>query len=183
VSVFEEFEETRIPGCYLIHPWRRSDERGLFVKTFHAEVFQERGLQTDFREDYFSVSRKGVLRGMHFQRPPYHHAKLVYCAKGCILDAIVDLRSDQGGFGKHQTFELSDQNSCILYLSPGIAHGFYALSDEAITVYSVTVEYNPDADSGVRWNSCGIDWPTDSPIVSARDSNLPLIAEAANLFR
>jgi dTDP-4-dehydrorhamnose 3,5-epimerase len=182
VNVFEEFEQTRIPGCYLIRPWRRPDERGLFVKTFHTEAFRERGLQTDFRESYFSVSRKGVLRGMHFQRPPHEHAKLVYCVMGCVLDAVVDLRSDRGGFGKHQEFELSDRNSCILYLSPGVAHGFYVLSEEAITVYSVTGEYNPGSDSGVRWNSCGVDWPTDSPVVSPRDSNFPLIEDARNIF-
>jgi dTDP-4-dehydrorhamnose 3,5-epimerase len=98
------------------------------------------------------------------------------------LDAVVDLRNDRGGFGKHLTFELSDHNSCILYLSPGVAHGFYVLSEEAITVYSVTVEYNPGADSGVRWNSCGVVWPTDSPIVSTRDSNLPLMEDARSLF-
>jgi dTDP-4-dehydrorhamnose 3,5-epimerase len=182
VSVFQEFVRTSIPGCYLIRPWRHLDNRGLFVKTFHAEAFREHGLETDFREDFYSVSHKGVLRGMHLQSPPYHQAKLVYCAKGRILDAVVDLRSDSQGFGTQETLELSDENGWILYIPPGVAHGFYVLSDEAITAYRVTVEYCPEADGGVRWDSCGIAWPNSSPIVSARDMSLPPLADARNLF-
>jgi len=183
VPVFEKIEETLIPGCYLIRPWRRTDERGLFVKTFHAETFRETGLQTDLREEYYSISHRGVLRGMHFQLPPYDHAKLVYCVKGCVLDAIVDLRRDAGGYGVQQTFELSDQNSLVLYIAAGVAHGFYTQSAEAVMVYNVTVEFQQDADSGVRWNSCGIEWPDDAPTVSARDSNLQLLSEAADVFK
>jgi dTDP-4-dehydrorhamnose 3,5-epimerase len=182
VKVFEELIATRIPGCYLIRPWRHQDERGEFVKTFHAHAFRELGLEDNFREGYYSVSRKGVLRGMHFQRPPSHHAKLVYCVRGCILDAFVDLRCGSQGFGTHQCLELSAENGLVLYLSPGIAHGFYVLSDEAITVYSVATEYDPEADSGVRWDSCGIDWPTNSPILSSRDANLPALEEVRDLF-
>lgn len=182
MRVFQEFVSTSIPGCYVIRPWRHLDNRGLFVKTFHAEAFREHGLETDFREDFYSISRKGVLRGMHFQSPPYHHAKLVYCAKGRILDAIVDLRNDSQGFGLQETLELSGENGWVLYLPPGVAHGFYVLSDEAITVYRVTSEYRPEADSGVRWDSCGIAWPNNSPIVSARDFNLPPLEEVRNVF-
>jgi dTDP-4-dehydrorhamnose 3,5-epimerase len=182
VKVFQEVVKTSIPGCYVIRPWRHRDERGVFVKTFHAEAFRELGLETDFREDFYSVSRKGVLRGMHFQRPPYQQAKLVYCAKGSILDAVVDLRTDAQGFGVQETLELSEENGWVLYIPPGVAHGFYVLSDEAITAYSVTVEYCPEADSGVRWDSCGIAWPTNSPIISARDASLPPLDDVRNLF-
>jgi dTDP-4-dehydrorhamnose 3,5-epimerase len=174
--------KTSIPGCYLIRPWRHQDDRGLFVKTFHAEWFREHGLETDFREDFYSVSRRGVLRGMHFQSPPYQHAKLVYCVKGRILDAVVDLRSDSQGFGLHEILELSDDNGWVLYLPRGVAHGFYVLSDEAITAYRVTSEYRPEADSGVRWDTCGIAWPNNSPIISARDSSLPPLEEVRNVF-
>jgi dTDP-4-dehydrorhamnose 3,5-epimerase len=182
VNVFQEIVETSIPGCRLIRPWRRADERGLFVKTFHAAAFEELGLETDFREDYYSVSRQGVLRGMHFQRPPHHHAKLVYCARGSILDAVVDLRWGSKSFGLYETFELSDENGCIVYVPPGVAHGFYALSQEVITIYKVTTEYSPEADDGVRWDSCGINWPSDAPIVSARDCSLPVLSNVKNLF-
>jgi dTDP-4-dehydrorhamnose 3,5-epimerase len=182
VRVFQEFLKTSIPGCYLIRPWRHQDERGLFVKTFHAEAFREHGLETDFREDFYSVSRKGVLRGMHLQRRPHDQAKLVYCVKGCIWDAVVDLRSDSQGFGTQESLELSEETGLVLYIPPGVAHGFYVLSDEAITAYSVTKEYCREADSGVRWDSCGIAWPTNSPIVSARDASLPLLSDARHLF-
>lgn len=119
---------------------------------------------------------------MHFQVPPYDHAKVVYCCSGSVLDAIVDLRGDSNNFGIHETFQLSDQNGQILYIAPGVAHGFYVESSEAILVYNVTVEFKPDADSGVRWNSCGISWPVDSPIVSVRDANLPPLEDAKGLF-
>jgi dTDP-4-dehydrorhamnose 3,5-epimerase len=182
VEAFQEVIGTRIPGCYLIRPWRRHDERGLFVKTFHASAFRELGLEHNFRESYYSISRKGVLRGMHFQRPPSDHAKLVYCVTGTILDAFVDLRGGSGVFGAHECVELSAENGLVLYLPPGVAHGFYVLSDEAITVYHVAVEYDPVADSGVRWDTCGIPWPTASPILSVRDCNLPPLEEARDLF-
>jgi dTDP-4-dehydrorhamnose 3,5-epimerase len=182
MKVFEELIATRIPGCYLIRPRCHDDDRGQFVKTFYAGAFEELGLESNFRESYYSVSRKGVLRGMHFHRPPHEHAKLVYCVKGRILDAFVDLRGDSQGFGLHESFEISAENRLIVYLPPGVAHGFYVLSDEAITVYSVAVEYNSEADSGVHWNSCGISWPTASPIISPRDANLAPLEEMRNLF-
>jgi dTDP-4-dehydrorhamnose 3,5-epimerase len=119
---------------------------------------------------------------MHFQRPPHHHAKLVYCAHGCILDAVVDLRVDGGGFGNHLVVNLSSENGWVVYLPPGVAHGFYALSDEAVTVYKVTSEYSPESDDGVRWDSCGIAWPSDSPIVSDRDSNFPVLNDVKILW-
>lgn len=181
MKVFQEFAETTIPGCYLIRPWRHPDKRGLFVKTFHAQAFREHGLEAVFREDFYTVSRQGVLRGMHFQTPPHQYAKVVSCPKGRIFDAIVDLRTDSPTFGSHETFELSDENACVLYLPPGIAHGFYVLSDEAIAAYRVTAEHCPEADRGVRWDTCGIPWPSSSPILSFRDSNLPSLEEVKNV--
>ena len=181
MSVFQKFEQTSIPGCYLIRPWRQLDNRGLFVKTFHAAAFREMGLEIDFRESFYSVSSKRVLRGMHYQRTPHQQAKLVHCVKGRILDAIVDLRVNSQSFGAYETLELSDENGLVLYIPPGIAHGFYVLSEEAITAYSVTMEYSAQSDSGVRWDSCGIPWPNDAPIVSVRDANLPLLDEVRNL--
>lgn len=182
INVFEEIRESRIPGCYLFRPRSPLDNRGKFVKTFHAATFERYGLEIGFRESFYSVSKKNVLRGMHFQRPPQEHAKLVYCLKGTIFDAFVDLRIKSQGFGMHECVELSDKNGLILYLPPGVAHGFYVLSNEAITVYNVTKEYDPSADSGVHWDSCGIDWPTNSPIISPRDSRLLDLNEVNNLF-
>lgn len=181
VTVFERIEPTCIPGCFLIHTWRRADERGCFLKIFHAHAFAEAGLQTDFREQYFSVSRPGVLRGMHFQLPPHDHAKLVYCVKGAVLDAVVDLRSGLG-FGQSLSFDLSAANGRVLYLAAGVAHGFYVPKEESILVYNVTTEYDTAADSGVRWDSCGVDWPVLSPTVSERDAGLPTLAQRQGIF-
>ncbi len=177
MKAFQEFVNTTIPGCHVIRPWRRADERGLFIKTFHARAFHEHGLESVFREDFYSISHQGVLRGMHLQSPPHAYTKIVYCPKGRIFDAIVDLRPDSPTFGSHETFELSADNGLILYLPPGIAHGFYARTDGAIAAYRVTAEHAPEADTGVRWDTCGVAWPSDSPIVSIRDSNLPSLEE------
>jgi dTDP-4-dehydrorhamnose 3,5-epimerase len=182
MTVFQDITESRVPGCFLIRPWIRKDARGSFIKTFHAATFQSLGLETDFREDYYSISQKGVLRGMHFQRPPHQHAKLVYCAQGGILDAVVDLRSGTPGFGAHEVFNLSSENGCIVYVPAGVAHGFFVQSEEAITVYKVTTEYNPEADDGVRWDSCGIQWPSETPLLSPRDNSFRPLGEATGIF-
>lgn len=181
-SIFKSIIETPIPGCYLISPWVRSDNRGEFVKTFHARAFQGLGLEVEFREHFYSTSYKNVLRGMHFHRPPYDHAKLVYCVSGKIFDGIVDLRCTSPTYKQHATFELSAENAQILYLSAGIAHGFYTLSDQAITVYSVSGEYSADHDAGIRWDSCAISWPNDAPIVSERDAALVSLADLVSVF-
>ena len=181
-GVFESVYSTSLPGVLLLKPRRHADQRGHFVKTFHASAFRELGLDTDFREQYYSVSHRGVLRGMHFQSPPMDHAKLVYCADGSIFDAVVDLRSDER-FGRHEEFQLSSENAHILYLPAGVAHGFCVISETAVTVYNVTKEYSPDNDSGVRWDSCGIAWPVENPCISERDRRLPAISEIGKLFR
>ncbi|TWI60648.1 dTDP-4-dehydrorhamnose 3,5-epimerase [Pseudoduganella lurida] len=174
---------TALAGCHLIVPDIRRDERGYFVKTFHAEIFREHGLATDFREEYYSASHRGVLRGLHFQTPPHEHAKLVYCVRGAVFDAAVDLRQGSPTQGQHLTQELSEDNGCMLYLAPGVAHGFCALTDDALMVYKVTTVYAPDSDSGILWNSAGIDWPVTAPQLSARDQQFATLAQFASPFR
>jgi dTDP-4-dehydrorhamnose 3,5-epimerase len=176
-------EQTSIPGCYQLFPQVREDNRGCFVKIFHKEVFATHGLVTEFAEEYYSVSHKGVLRGMHFQTPPHDHFKLVYCLAGKVLDVIVDLRVGSPTFGKHPNFELDAGLGNMLYIAPGIAHGFYALTDNAIMQYKVTTVYAPEHDGGIRWDSAGIDWPNSAPIVSDRDRGFPALAEFKSPFR
>lgn len=176
-------EPTALAGCFLIVPDIRHDERGYFVKTFHEEVFRTHGLATDFREDYFSLSRQGVLRGLHFQTPPHAHAKLVYCVRGTVFDAAVDLRAGSPTEGRHLTAELGAGNGHMLYLAPGVAHGFCALSDEALMMYKVTSVYAPAADAGILWNSAGIAWPVAEPQLSARDRAFPALAAFDSPFR
>jgi dTDP-4-dehydrorhamnose 3,5-epimerase len=116
-----------------------------------------------------TVSAKGVLRGLHFQLPPHDHAKLVYCTAGEVMDVAVDLRVDSPTFRQFVCLTLSADQGNMIYLPPGLAHGFYTLSDSATLVYNVTTVYAPSHDAGIRWDSVGIPWPDQDPRVSERD--------------
>jgi len=179
-----QIRETTIPGCFEITPHLFTDERGSFVKTFHHDIFRQHGLETDWREEYYSVSHRGVLRGLHFQLPPHNHAKLVYCTSGRVLDAVLDLRIDSPTYLRHLLLELDSERAHMLYLPKGVAHGFYTLSDSATMMYKVSSVYAPECDAGVLWGSAGIPWPDRQPTVSQRDSSLPALADFAdNPFR
>ena len=176
-----EKHQTAIPGCFELRPIVRTDSRGQFVKTFHSVYFASNGLDTNFREQYYSVSRKGVLRGMHFQRPPHGHSKLVYCTSGTILDVALDLRVGMPSYGEHVSLEISSTAGNILYLPEGLAHGFYAVT-EATVVYNVTTVYSPESDGGVLWSSVGMNWPDSSPDLSERDMKFPTLDEFESPF-
>ena len=177
-----QFNETKIPGCYEIIPRVLPDERGLFVKTFNRQQFAECGLATDFAEGYYTLSRRGVLRGLHFQTPPLDHAKLVYCPAGEIFDAVLDLRSGSPTFGEVLTSTLSERTANMLYLPPGLAHGFWTTSDKALVMYQVTSRYAPEHDAGILWSSAGIPWPGGTPVLSARDRSFPRLDEFVSPF-
>ncbi len=166
-----DFRQTTIPGCYEIIPRILRDERGVFVKVFQEEVFKEHGLTTDWREEYYSVSRRRVLRGLHFQLPPHDHDKLVYCTAGVVLDAAVDLRKGSPAYGSHVILELSAEKGNMLYIPRGLAHGFYVTSASATMMYKVSSVYAPEYDSGILWNSAGIPWPDVHINISERDWN------------
>lgn len=173
---------TPIPGCYEIQPRVHKDERGTFIKTFHSGDYAALGLETGFREEYYSVSAKSVLRGLHFQKPPRDHAKLVYCARGLVFDAVLDLRRSSPAFGKHYSLELSGEKGNMLYIPRGLAHGFCALSDGTEMFYKVTSEYSPDHDCGILWSSADIPWPAENPVVSARDRSFESFSEFKTPF-
>lgn len=175
-------EETSLPGCLRICPIVRADRRGTFVKTFHVEEFRQLGLPTSFAEEYFSVSQHGVLRGLHFQIPPMEHEKIVYCAQGEVLDAVVDLRRGSPTYGRHELFHLCAEEGTMIYIPKGMAHGFYVLSENALMMYQVTSVYAPDCDAGVRWDSAGIPWNTVHPILSERDTSFPPLDEFVSPF-
>ena len=160
----------------------RQDTRGLFVKTVHAGFFAVHGLATGFREQYYSVSTKGCLRGMHFQTPPHDHEKLVYCVDGAVMDVIVDLRRGSSTFGTACRFLLSAESRNQIYIARGLAHGFQVLSPTATLVYNVTSEYAPAQDAGIHWRSVPIEWPDPNPLVSERDSNHPSLADFESPF-
>lgn len=162
-----------LEGCFEVHPLHRQDERGVFLKTFNVECFGKLGLPTDWKEEYYSISRKGVIRGMHFQTPPYDHAKLVYCLQGRVLDAIVDLRTASPTYRQYVAVELNADRRHGLIIPKGMAHGFLALTDDVLMAYKVTTVYQPVNDAGIRWDSFGLNWGIQQPIISARDSKLP----------
>ena len=160
---------TSLAGVFEIENFIFKDNRGSFVKTFHEKSFKDSGLATDFKESFYSVSRKGVLRGMHFQLPPHDHEKLVYVSSGEILDVVVDIRSKSPTFGSYFSTILSSDNQKSLHIAKGFAHGFLTLSKSATVMYSTTTVQSSDHESGIRWNSFGFDWQETNPIMSDRD--------------
>lgn len=177
-----EILSTTLPGCYRIAPKAIFDNRGWFVKVLHQTIFAEHGLISCFAEEYYSVSKRGVLRGLHFQVPPAEHVKLVYCVKGAVADAVVDLRRGSPTYGKHELFELDQDNSNALYIPAGFAHGFYARTDDAIMLYKVTSVYSPQYDKGILWSSAEIAWPDTNLLISERDRAFPTLANFESPF-
>jgi dTDP-4-dehydrorhamnose 3,5-epimerase len=173
---------TGLAGCLLLQPRVLEDARGRFVKTYQSEAFRALGLETDFVEQYYSHSHRGVVRGMHFQRPPFQHAKLVYCVHGAVFDLVLDLRLGSPTYGETRSFTLSAEQGNALYIPAGMAHGFCATSELATLVYNVTSIYAPEHDSGVRWDSIGVEWPVDAPLVSPRDAAFVALADFESPF-
>lgn len=171
-----------LPGCIEIRPRVVDDARGRFVKVFHDGAFRELGWETGFVEEYYSVSRRNVLRGMHFQRPPVDHAKLVYCVEGAVLDVALDLRRGSPAYGNSVAFDLSADRANMVYLPRGLAHGFLVVSERATLVYMVTSTHSPAHDDGVLWNSFGAPWPVADPILSERDRGFPPLSAFASPF-
>ncbi|QLY82399.1 dTDP-4-dehydrorhamnose 3,5-epimerase [Clostridium intestinale] len=172
-----EVIDTEIDGVCIIENSAFSDDRGSFTKIFHEDIFKNLGLNTELRESYYSISKKGVIRGMHFQLPPYDHDKLVHVAKGKINDVILDLRKDSKTFLKYISIELSDKNRYSVYIPKGCAHGFNTLEEDSIVIYNVSTVYNKDADWGVRWDSFGMNWNNTNPVISQRDSSFETVEE------
>lgn len=158
------------------------DDRGSFVKTFHDSTLKEYGINFELKESYFSWSKKDVIRGMHFQLPPHHHAKIVFCPQGAIMDVIVDLRKDSDTYGQFFEQELSADNHKAYYIPKGFAHGFKALTDDAITYYLVSSEYSKEHDTGILYNSFGYDWGVAEPVISERDKSFPKLEDWESVF-
>jgi len=177
-----EVLRTFIPGCVEIRPKVFEDARGRFIKTFHQEAFADMGINTEWPEEYYSVSKRDVLRGLHFQLPPHDHDKLVYCVDGEVLDVVVDLRMGSPAFGRHVAFSLSADKANMVHIPKGTAHGFLVLSEKATMMYKASTIYAPQYDTGILWNSAGIPWPVVNPILSERDRDLPPLSEFRTPF-
>ncbi len=174
------FRPLGIPEVVLVKPKVFPDDRGCFMETFKASDFEKQGLPSRFVQDNFSVSKKGVIRGLHYQAEPYAQGKLVSVVRGGVWDIAVDIRRDSPTFLQWVSAELDDGNHAMLYIPPGFAHGFLAITDDVRLLYKCTKEYNPEADRGIRWNDpdIGIPWPVDDPVLSQKDRELPFLREA-----
>jgi dTDP-4-dehydrorhamnose 3,5-epimerase len=167
---------TTLEGPILVEPVVHGDARGFFLETYRQSVFEELGVREDWVQQNHSRSRRGVLRGMHYQPGM---AKLIRCARGRILDVLVDIRPGSPSFGRWEGYELSDENQHLLYVPDGFAHGFCVLSDEADVLYACSTYYDAAGEGGFRYDDpeVGIEWPDVEPIVSERDSGAPLLRE------
>jgi dTDP-4-dehydrorhamnose 3,5-epimerase len=177
-----QFSETSLPGVLLIDPDLFSDDRGFFMETYHAERFREAGIDAAFVQDNHSRSRRGVVRGLHYQEP-FPQGKLVRCTRGALFDVAVDIRRGSPHFGKWFGAELSEENRRMLWIPPGFAHGFAALTDDADLVYKCTEIYRREHDRSLAWNDpdIGIRWNVADPVVSPKDAAAPRLRDAAVL--
>lgn len=180
------FFETEIPGILVFEPTVLEDNRGYFYESFNVKSFQQQGLTNPVVQDNQSLSRYGVIRGLHYQLAPHAQMKLVRVVQGNILDVAVDIREGSPTFGKSYSLELSAENKKQLYIPAGFAHGFSVLSESAIVLYKCDSFYNKESEAGIRFDdpALGIDWgiPLDKVIVSDKDKELPLFADCRNNF-
>ena len=176
-----KFTEDNIKGLYVIEPTVYGDDRGYFMETYNYEEFRAAGLDMIFVQDNQSKSKKGVLRGLHFQKN-YPQGKLVRVTKGEVFDVAVDIRASSETFGKGYGVILSEENKKQFYVPPGFAHGFLVMSEEAEFVYKCTEFYHPEDEGSIRWNDddINIQWPLETvgePLLSEKDRLAPLLKE------
>lgn len=180
-----EVSQTDIPGLVVVKPKVFRDNRGFFLETYSRAAFAAAGLDYDFVQDNHARSgARGVLRGLHFQRPPATQAKLVWVVRGAVYDVAVDLRAGSPTYKKWFGIELSEDNFLRLMVPRGFAHGYVTLTDDAEFMYKVDAPYSPADDGGIAWNDpeIGVDWPAAHPILSEKDTRQPLLAEAGTPF-
>lgn len=181
-----EIIKTKLDGVVIIEPKIFRDSRGYFFESFSQREFEEKVCKINFVQDNESMSSYGVMRGLHFQRPPFTQAKLVRCVKGAVLDVAVDIRKDSPTYGQHVAVELTEDNHCQMFIPHGFAHGFSVLSETAVFQYKCDQFYHPESDAGISIldKSLGIDWriPTDKAILSDKDTRHPLFKDFVTPF-
>jgi dTDP-4-dehydrorhamnose 3,5-epimerase len=182
-----KFTKTSIEGLVIIEPRVFGDERGYFLESYNEKEFEQAICKVSFVQDNESKSSKGVLRGLHYQKPPFNQAKLVRCIAGRVLDVAVDIRKGSPTYGKHVSIELSGENKKQVYVPRGFAHGFSVLSKTAVITYKVDSMYAPEFDSGIRYDDTelGIDWglPQEEIQLSEKDKDLPSFKDLDSPFK
>ena len=174
--------ETKLPGTFILEPRQAADVRGHFIKTFHRETFLSLGLEAEIAESFYTVSKKDVIRGMHFQVPPADLAKIVFVTRGAVRDVVLDIRRGSPTYGQWIVEELSASNARMLYIPKGYAHGFLSLEDDTTMTYFQTSPYSALHDMGIHPLSFGLEWDIPEPIMSARDEALPPLSQFDSPF-
>lgn len=177
-----EILSANIEGLKIIKNFRNADDRGSFTKLINDDEFKSFGIDFQLMEQYYSISSKDTVRGMHFQIPPYDHAKIVHVIKGSVLDVVLDLRKDSKTYGMCDSVLLSAKEATSLYIPKGFAHGFKSLEDDTVMLYNVSSVYNKDHDCGIRWDSIPFDWNIENPITSARDKTFDKLENFVSPF-
>lgn len=173
-----------IPGPLIINPRIMEDERGAFFESYNETAFEKAGLPSRFAQDNQSVSHKNVLRGLHFQHPPFEQGKLVRVVQGSVLDVVVDIRRGSPHYGHHLKVRLDANARTMLWIPPGFAHGFLSLEEGTVFLYKCTKGYHKPSEDGIFWKDpeIGIEWGVDPPLVSSKDNVLPLLRDLDSPF-
>lgn len=179
-----EIIKTPLEGLLIIKPDVFEDDRGYFFESYNREKFQAHGIDVTFVQDNESKSIQGVLRGLHFQNPPFAQGKLVRVMRGSVLDVAVDIRKESPTFGQWSSIVLSGQNKWMYWIPAGFAHGFLTLEDETIFFYKCTNVYNKASEGAIRWNDpdLNIDWDISDPVISPKDESAPFFRELESRF-
>ena len=181
-----EITERKIKGVFEVSLKPILDKRGFFMRTFDDFIFESKGLKREWvQENHSRSEEKGIIRGLHFQLPPFTETKMIRCIKGAILDVFVDLREGSETFGKWDAVELSEENKKALYIPRGFAHGFCTLTDVSEVVYKVDNYYSKESECGLLWDDkdINIDWPFDKPTLSDKDQENITISEFKNKYK
>jgi dTDP-4-dehydrorhamnose 3,5-epimerase len=180
-----KFTATELDGVWRIAPIVHGDKRGFFLESFSAQEMESHGLPGFFVQDNHARSQTaGVLRGLHFQKPPFAQSKLVRVVRGSVYDVVVDIRKNSKTFGKWLGLTLSEDNKEMLFIPKGFAHGYCTLTPDSEFLYKVDSYYAPQHDAGIRWDdpAIGITWPVTNPMVSEKDHRLPLLSDIESPF-
>jgi dTDP-4-dehydrorhamnose 3,5-epimerase len=179
-----EVIKTQFEGLLIFQPKIFRDERGYFFEYFRKDVFKDYNVNLDFVQSNESQSNKNVLRGLHFQNPPFEQGKLIRVVKGAVLDVSLDIRKSSPNYGQWFAYELNEVNKTILWIPPGFAHGFLTLADNTIFQYECTNYYHKDSEGSLRWNdpTINIDWKIGDPIISDKDKFAPLFKDFVTKF-
>ena len=179
-----QFITTPLQDLFIVQPKFFEDARGYFFESFNKSEFVKQGILLEFVQDNQSLSQQGVLRGLHFQNPPFAQGKLVRVIKGSVLDVVVDIRKKSSSYGKSFSLELNEQNKTMLWIPPGFAHGFLTLKNDTIFSYKCTEVYNKASEDAILWDDkdLNIQWPINDPVLSEKDKLAKKFKDFVSLF-